>query len=141
LLQPRTPEDGLDPAEKKRRAQELERLAAERDSFVYGRPHLKVMPSLLATGDMGVGLNANDYYRSVNVCEACFHKYENIDQFRERVHYMLMEDIQRESDRKAKEDEAKARHLRDKTAKHCILNAWCVLGIGHSGACSDKEPC
>ena len=106
---------------------------------MYGRPHLKVMPSLLATGDMGVGLNANDYYRSVNVCEACFHKYENIDQFRERVHYMLMEDIQRENDRKAKEDEAKARHLRDKTAKHCILNAWCVLGIGHSGACSDKE--
>ena len=81
----------------------------EHHDTAHGRPHLKVVPALLATGDLGAGMNGIDFYRPVGVCEACSNKYADIDRFREKVHAILMEDIQRENDRRAKEDEAQAR--------------------------------
>jgi len=105
----------------------------------HGRPHLKIVPALITTGDLGRGVNPIDYYRAVKVCEACCHRYEDIDAFREKVHRIVMEDVQRDNDRKNKEDEAEERHKRDQQGRHCVLNAWCGLGIGHAGPCSNRK--
>jgi len=126
--------------------QEKEQLLVETEEekkppplHIHGRPHLKVMPSLLATGDLGIGLNSSDYYKPNEVCEACCLKYESIDAFREKVHKILMHDLQREADRKQQDEEAQLRSSKNAKAMHCVLNVWCVLGIGHAGSCSKQK--